>query len=357
MRISGQSMAAASFSGNGRRVALGSLTGFLFLGTACSEAVKVPKSAAQDQVPTVTIGYVRNTAGSNQPPGTFMTATQSGTLQLPTEDWQNKYVLTASASNPKGGIKELKLFIGQPGHEDIDTFTHSQTPDSNGEVLPSLSITGTNGQGGNGPTAILISPAGTPPEIATATATNFNGQTTSIRVVFAILAPPPTINEFSVTPNDNDPTLGRIYASGSATLKWKAFCGPGVSLCNVTIRGADGEPQYTHQTLVLPGLQFNGTIKVTPQQNSKYTLKVTNVGNGTLSTSKSVTVSIYQPPSMSGLQVFYFKINCNSSILPCFTQVIYSQTKMQAQQLAILLNGNCTATEVSAQEFLNGCGH
>src|SRR5205085_3981410 len=111
-----------------------------------------------------------------------------------------------------------------------------------------------------------------------------------------------------------DPSLGYINAGSSATLTWHVSCGAGVPGCNVALRGADGEPQFSHQTLFLPALGFDGTFKVTPAQNSKYTLTVTNAGNGNLATSKAITVTLYHPPPMGGLQPFYFKMNCNSSV-------------------------------------------
>jgi hypothetical protein len=337
-----------------RRVALGSLMIFLFSGAACPSTVKVPGSADQDQAPTVRIGYAKYTATPKPEAGDFKYATQSGTVLIPGADWGSDHMFIADASNPKGGVKELKLVVGRV-RQPQQTVTNSQAIGSDGTALPSLSIPGTNGQGGIGPQPILLRFSSTDLFEATATATNFNGQTTSVTVVFDIDATPPIIHEFSVTPNDNHPDLGYINAGSAATLKWRVQCGNGVVGCKVELRGVDGEPQYANQILYLHSLNFSGTFNVTPTQKSKYTLTVTNVGGGNRPTSKTIQVSIYNPPQMSDLRPFYFKMSCNSAVTPCFTLLIYANDESQAKQLAEFQNIGCTATAISAQEFENGC--
>lgn len=317
----------------------------------CLPQVKVPPLGA-DSPPKVKIGYVKK-ALSNQGPNDFFAATNPGPLNLPTADANSDYLVTASATDPSGPIKTITLAIGQGGRA-YQTITNSQTLDASGTALSTLGIIGTDGHGGVGGQGITATAGNNPSIEATVTATNFNGQSTSMTVIFNVAPGAPRVNDFSVTPNDHDPTIGYINAGSSATLSWSASCGAGVSGCNVAIRGGDGA-NYAHPVLNLPALGFTGSFKVTPAQNTQYTLQVTNAGQGGLSASKSLTVSLYTPPSTSGLQPYYFKMSCNSQVTPCFTIMVYAQSESQGKQLAEQQNGGCTAQAISAQDFVGGC--
>ncbi|HEX6183887.1 MAG TPA: hypothetical protein VFZ44_08265 [Pyrinomonadaceae bacterium] len=337
-----------------RRMALGSLAVFLFAGAACPSTVKVPGSADQDQAPAVKIGYATYTASPKPEAGDFKYATQSGDVDVPLSDGGKNYMITADATNPKGGVKELKLEVGQ-GVVTNQTVTHSQAVGSGGTALPSLGILGTDTRGGIGPQPILLGAGRDPAYFAKATATNFNGQATSIQVFFKLQATPPVIQEFSVWPNDSHPDLGYINAGDPATLKWRVACGANVMGCSVVIRGVDGEPDYRNPVLFLDRVGLIGDFVVRPAQKSKYTLTATNTGRGNLETSKTIQVSIFNPLPPSNLRTFCFKMNCNSTVNPCFTTCIVANDESQAKQWAESWYGGCTATAISPQDFENGC--
>jgi len=317
------------------------LLGCVSCSTTASSGLKVP-APGQDHAPTMRLSTVLKQGLD------WKTVTQSGSLNLPMSTRYKPYLVTAAATNPAGGVKEMRLDIGQGGRV-LQTITNAQTPNSNGYVNPDLAISGTDGHGGVGAQAIEVEAGINPWMEATVTATNFNGQTASMQIYFNVEPDPPTIRSFSAAPNN-----GYINAGTPAILSWDADCGIGSTLCNVALRGADDAPGYKHQVLFVPALTLSGKIQVRPTQGfTRYTLTVTNLTGGA-KTEKSLEVQLYNAPNVSG-KVFYFKMTGSSTVTRCFTLAIYAPDAATAKQLAEVQNGGFTATEIDEQQFLQGC--
>ena len=125
-----------------------------------------------DKPPVVTISY-------------YDVATQQGTdlttstvVTLPGTD---KLQLFSRADNP-GGVKSFTLTLPTA------TITVTNTPDANNQVPTQLGVSLTDGHGGPGKLPIFIFPTN-PATLVTATATNFNGMT-STPVTITFLASP-----------------------------------------------------------------------------------------------------------------------------------------------------------------------
>lgn len=307
----------------------------------CPKPVQIPSSADLDQAPAITLGYMIK-AYPNEAPAAWQTTSRSGNLDLPTDTITRDYLITASANNPKGGVKTLTITV-----RGATPITTSQTPDAKGEVMPELSIIGTDGKGGPGPNGIQL--AAESNTTVTVTATNFNGQTSSLVVNFNVVPGPPRVISFKATPD-------YMNVGESSTLSWQVACGTGAGGCNVALRGADG-PGYATPLLFLPALSFDGTFKVTPTRSTqtRYTLTVTNAGPEKLATSQDVVVQLYAPPSGGGNQPFYFEMRGSSSVINCFTIMEFAPDEATAKALAESQNGGFTATPIDAQQFANGC--
>lgn len=293
----------------------------------------------------MTITYLMKVR-SNEPPADVVTARHSGNLDLPTTSNLRDYVVMASAINPKGGVKELTLTVDRSGTV-LKTIKHTQDVSPTGEVVPSLSITGTDGAGGIGPQEILITARNDPSLSATATATNFNGQTSSIHVVFNVIPGPPSIIEFSASPD-------HINVGEAATLTWSTRCGTAVPGCNVNLRGSDGV-NFSDPLLWISALPGTSSFSVSPTRSTltRYTLTVTNSGG--VSVSKPLIVQIYNPQTGANLQPFFFRMTGASQVTPCFTVLVWAPDQATATQLAERDNGGFTATAISQADFERGC--
>jgi hypothetical protein len=325
------------------------ISAVLFLGLSCPKPVLPPPSPAQDAPPTVNIGYIPKATSSGSS-GAYEYTTQGGLLNLPTSEIYHDYLVTAAANDPLGGVKEIVLTISQSGRV-LQSVKNTQTPDANGQVAPNLVIIGTNNAGGPGAYGILATAGISPVIEATVTATNFNGQSSTISAMFNVIPGPPMISNFSASPNG-----GYINVGQTATLTWDVSCGVGAGACNVALRGMDGV-NYSHQVLYVPALGFSGTFNVTPTWSTltKYTLTVTNAGAGGLAVSKSVVVQLYAPPQGSGLQPFYFRMSGPSWVNPCFVVVEYATDQTSAQAMAESQYGGYTATAITEQGSQTAC--
>jgi hypothetical protein len=307
----------------------------------CPKPVQIPATADLDQAPTITLGYLVK-ALPNDPPGTWQTRSTSGTVGLPTDTLSRDYLLTASADNPRGGVKTLSIALGN-----APPITISQAPDSKGLVTPGLSLIGTDGKGGPGPAGIQI--PGDTQRTVTVTATNFHDQTSTIVVTFHPVPGPPKVIAFKATPD-------YMNVGQTSTLSWQVACGPGSEGCNVALRGADG-PGYASQVLFLPALTFDGSFPVTPTRSTqtRYTLTVTNAGAEKLAVSQSVVVQLYAPQTGGGNQPFYFEMRGSSSVTSCFTILVLAPDPGTAKKIAESQNGGFSATQIDAQQFADGC--
>jgi hypothetical protein len=257
-------------------------------------------------------------------------------------------MVSGIATNSVGGVKSLSLKFTCPGGNVCQSAQVSATPDASNKVSTVLRILGGNGSGGAGNQPLLFTIGTTNAGIylnLDATATNFNGMTSSIHVLYRVKPVLPVIKLFDASPKFGN--NGIVSVGQTATLTWNVQCSDN---CNFGIQGHD-----TLNTLVLNAPKLNSADKlpVTPSVDTKYTLTAINsVG----SVSKDIWVTLSGGgPSPTGAP-YYFKMTCPTcSVTPCFTVGVY--TSDPTTQAAILenQNGGYTATQIDPSEVLTAC--
>jgi hypothetical protein len=163
-----------------------------FFLVSCTDFVSIPP-ASEDQPPTITLSnFVSggSGAGSAVDQGSV---TSDATVNVTCNKTQLDFL--GSARNPVGGVKDFTIHV-QTG--DFDVIAHTTTtPDAQGRVPTNIVIFGTDGSGGAGsiPMEYTFLSTVEPPGIQTATvvgtATNYNGQTTTITEVVQPCWQPP----------------------------------------------------------------------------------------------------------------------------------------------------------------------
>jgi hypothetical protein len=263
-----------------------------------------------------------------------------------------KVMVLGSATNP-GGVKQFSLNVTQSGNTLYSVQT-TGVADASGNVPDTLHIWGSDGAGGAGSkVAMTFVETGASASVL-ATAINFNGQTATTMLTYHLWMPPPPppkVNSFTAAPNN-----GYINYGDTATLAWSiANCFAG---CKVTMIAMDG---FNYQDLLWsnPNLPTSGSKSVSPRRSTQ-TMYTLTAASPLGSDSRSLVVQLYCPPGAScsppAGMVFYFKMtNSNSQILPCFTIAVFDKDAATAKQDAEAQNGGYAATQITAQDYVNGC--
>jgi len=214
------------------------------IGAGCSHTVPVPP-AGQDTAPNITWNafVVQQPSGysGDVEPGkanvgmtTAVNITEGAHVQF-----------SGSAKNP-GGVQQFQVTV-QQGGETLYHVTTTSTPDTSGGVPDLLSIVGTNGAGGPGNQALVVTMSR--PVIVAATATNFHAMSQTITVTYnPVLSniivgggggsgqpPPPTTAQLFLSANhDLGPFQTNTAPPGfcQATLVW--------TLTPVSLTGSTG---------------------------------------------------------------------------------------------------------------------
>jgi hypothetical protein len=178
----------------------------------------------------------------------------------------------------------------------------------------------------------------------TLTASNDIGQNSATATVSIN---PPRIATLTASPNN-----GYINLGDTATLTWAvANCQPG---CNVTVQGTI---DASAQPIVFSRghLPASGSLPVTPTGATltHYTLTAQDAA-GT-APPKTVTVQVYAPAPASCNWFFFQMKNSSSTVTPCFGLAICATDADTAKKIAQQQNQGYTATDVSYQQFVQGC--
>jgi hypothetical protein len=161
-----------------------------FFLASCTDFVSIPP-ASGDQPPTITLSnFVSGGSGSVDQGSVTSDATVNVTCNKTRLDF------LGSARNPVGGVKDFTIHV-QNG-DGFDEIAHTTTtPDAQGRVPTNIAIFGTDGSGGAGsiPMEYTFRPDVVPLEAETTTAvgtaTNYNGQTSTITEVVQPCWQPP----------------------------------------------------------------------------------------------------------------------------------------------------------------------
>ncbi len=326
-----------------RWISLGlTLATFVLLGSTCRDPYVTVPPAALDKAPTINIhNFV--VAGSGEVDKDNVGTTESVAVTACT-----KLMISGYASNP-GGVEKFSITISQDGH----TLYHvqgSNAKDANGKVPDFLRILGSDGAGNPGSAVALTLIMSLKPATVTATAVNFNGQTTTITATYGNKPRLPQITTFEATPDN-----GYIPVGGSATLRWFVQdCDPACNNGTVTIKAYDGL-NYHDLLSDFPNRPADGTLIVSPTRSThtRYTLTAQNAF-GTVTAMK--VIQLYAVPGSSTAQVYFFKMtNPASTVTPCFTMAIYAPDETTGEQWAEGMNGNYDAEPISYADYLAGC--
>ncbi len=176
------------------------------------------------------------------------------------------------------------------------------------------------------------------------------GGTSDMRNLWVFFKPGPAqakIVYFTAAPND-----GYINLGTAATLSWQITDSQADT--KASLQGRVGLGGSGAVVLNLANVSLQGSQSVTPGEDTRYTLTVTD-SRGQVSQAKWVTV--YAPPTPPPGSVFYFKMtNAQSQITPCFTLAIYAKDKETAKAMAEQQNGGYKAESIDASQFMTACG-
>ena len=173
---SAQRRGSANMTGDSRAAVAYTLLLPFFL-VSCTDFVTIPKPS-HDQPPTITLSnFVVAGVGSVDQGQVTSNATVNVT------GLRTRVIFSGGARNPVGGVKDFTIHVQ---NSDIDWIAHTTTtPDPLGRVPTNIAIPGTDGSGGVGsiPMEYTFRSDGDPVTQMTTvvgTATNYNGQTTTI---------------------------------------------------------------------------------------------------------------------------------------------------------------------------------
>jgi hypothetical protein len=322
------------------------LATFVLSGATCRDStVLVPTDPLRDKAPTININsFVVGGSGeveeNKENVGTTTTVAVTACTEL---------MISGYASNPVGGVEKFSITIVQDG-KTLYQVQGSNTKDASGKAPDFLRILGSDGAGHPGSAVALKFKMSLKPASVTATAVNFNGQTTTITVTYVTKPLPPQITTFETTPKD-----GYIPVGGSATLKWFVQdCDPDCNGGTVTIQAHDG---LNYKTLLsdFPNRPADGSMTVSPTRDTftRYTLTARNAF-GAVTAMKVIQLYLAPPPASGN--VYYFKMtNPTSTVTPCFTMAIYAPDETTGALWAEQLNGGYHPETISYAEYVAGC--
>ena len=253
----------------------------------------------------------------------------------------------ATAFNSCGGIKELSLTVSYSSSGFTQTYPPAVgTLDANNlapkqiVLMPDKKLIPVSISAVNFPLTITVR----------ATATNFNGQQSTVTLTYNV-NPPPVALTFTLSPANEPGGEAYVPVGSKVTLSWSVkWC---ISPCHLTLQ-AFGGLNYSHLIINDPNLPPSGSFVVQPgETNTKYVITASGA-NGT--DSKTHKIDLAPLPNNYSCTYFFFKMTSNSSvILPCFGQAICAKDEESAKIIAESLNGGYSATAITESEFTAGC--
>ncbi len=172
--VASDSSLAGSTTRQLRWVAFWSLVGLLPAVSCPNELVPVP-APAQDKAPVITVSNLAPGAnGEIEQPVVSSSSVVNASLGM-------QLMISGNASNSAGGVQSFSIVVSQSGQTLFAAKT-TGSADASKNVPTILRILGSDGAGGAGNKPMLVRM--TSQAVLTATATNFNGMTTSITVTY-----------------------------------------------------------------------------------------------------------------------------------------------------------------------------
>jgi hypothetical protein len=317
-------------------------------GASCQTSrVTVPPSAQGDQSPIINItNYV--TTGLI---GWWVVFLRDGASTTAHVVNATRVVLTASATNLSGGVSAFTLNASYANNLGGSLAFHvatSATRDPSGQAPVQLAISGFGPGGEPGSNLIAVTLAWGESVRVSPTATNFNGQTTTLEeLITAPAAPPPVPKKptVSLTVDTTRDALGQYHVDIGApyAVHWSVNGDPPLE---VAVRG----DQLSQATVLLEHQPATGSITQVSAHDTVYTVTAKNAG-GTASAKADVFVR--PNPAMRSCQTFYFRMTTQSVVTPCFYQSYCSADAATAKAFAEKQFVGYTATQVDSHTFNN----
>jgi hypothetical protein len=148
---------------------------FLLISTGCTHLVSI----SGNQLPNITIGALPSVGGNIQQ----QNMNSGGIVNV---DIGTNLSFTGNASNP-GGVKNFSIEVTQ-GTSSLFTAVATNPPNAANKVHDPLIITGTNGSGGAGTQAMMVSNIISPVQVKTS-ASNFATGVNSFTIIYAPVDP------------------------------------------------------------------------------------------------------------------------------------------------------------------------
>ena len=163
------------------------MTGF----TGCEDRVRIPANADLDKEPVITIHALRSgTVGNIEKPD--ITSTEGDTFTMPKfckVSLNMKLGLMGEATNTVGGVQTFHItVVNSKGGQTLYDLTANGNRDANNTGPVTLKIVSKPGASGTGRDPILVDMANVQELIVTANASNFNGESRSLSIIYVPLA-------------------------------------------------------------------------------------------------------------------------------------------------------------------------
>lgn len=236
---------------------------------ACSTTVArvtVPTDPSKDTPPTITLTAVPLAPPGQGAVGNVEPAKASVTTTTDVKVTRGAPVQLLANAVSRGGVATLKIEVSQRGAV-VYTGTATNAKDSAGTALNALLVKSPDGDPSKALEVTL-----TDPVALTATATNFNNQSTTITATYV-----PTDLDIELAAQ---PSAIGYHAAASSTLTWNVLYGR----APMTITATFGNKPFP----------ANDSLVVTPTEATTYTISATDAAGH--HASKSVLVSVIKPP-------------------------------------------------------------
>jgi len=310
--------------------------GSVFCAGCPSEKTTIP-TANLDKAPNIIInGFAVGNSGASDIANTNI----SRTVHV---FYGTRLMVSGSAENQTGGVRSFQLAFSDWGAPQAEL--RKAGPDALRRVPTILRILGHDYRDGRGVQPFIYTFDNYAADLhVSGTATNFNGMKQQIDVHYVVTPDKPHVDSLTRIPAD-----GRIAVGGSATVEWQTTCN--ATTCTVKIEGTEGDGKVV---LKMNGVPLNGSFNPTGLvHDTKY--KVT-ISNSSGSDSKEVWITPRASQIPVPVMYYYFRVTSSSNIRPCYTVAIPAPDEASAEAIAQNQDVGATVTQISYQEFSNGCG-
>lgn len=247
------------------RIAIVSLLGLLAGCPTRVARVQVPTDPSRDTPPRITISAVPIVPDGPGAPGDLEPGKAEVSTTTSVEATRgSRVMLIANAVNP-GGVQRFTLDIAQRGATILQASA-TETKDAAGTALNTLTLRAPDAAP-QGTLTVLVDD----PVTVTATATNFNGQSSSIIVTYV----PADLTVTIVA----DPVAIGYQAPAQSTLRWQVLhAAPPVEITG---------------NMMAPPVPAVGSLTVAPSDTTKYWIRAKD---RSFTRTASVTVGVQRPP-------------------------------------------------------------